>query len=434
MNLPMSETNIFIADDIPSLNKGEMAILQGMVETFEDINIDNLFLLSMNPSIDRIRYDTKIQIVDGTRLPITIYEKSKIKFFCKTLLNFIKLPFYYIIKKMFSYNLLRPVKIKEIDNFLISNIIIMGHNGVLTCMQSLLLKIPLIIYGKFLGKKIVIYAASIENMGKPRNEKIAKILLNMCDLITIREEISYNYLISIGVDINKTFLTADTAFLLKPSTKSVGCEILKKEGDLLKCPVKVGITTSQVMFRHSFPEITDMKIKYLAYLDEMAKIIDSVIKSKDATVIFIPHCIGPGKDSDDRLVAKDIFDKVQNKNRFKIIYNEYSASELKSVIGEMDFFIGERTHSLIGATSMHVPSIAITFPTDTRTHGIIGRMLGQQDNIYNIETLSVDSFIEQFEKSWSNKEEIQKTLLEKIPVVQQSAFQNGIKLKDLIMR
>jgi colanic acid/amylovoran biosynthesis protein len=429
-----SGISVFIADDIPSLNKGEMAILHGIVESFETIPVRNIFLVSINPQLDRSRYDPSIDIIDGKKLPIIIFEKARIKIILKFLVSFMMLPFYYVRMRFHTSGIKKIDDFTRINSFLKSDIIIMGHDGVLTCLQSLLIRIPLIFYSKILKKKIVVYSASIEKIDGNIKQKIARMLLNLCDLITVREEISYNHLISIGVNRNIVFLTADTAFLLKPSSRTVGMNILKKEGiDLSQSSsVNIGITTSQVMFHHSNLEILDDNEKYTLYLETMANIIDWIIESKDALIIFIPHCIGPGNNFDDRIVASDIHKKIKNKEKFKIIINEYSASELKSVIGLLDFFIGERTHSLIAATSMCIPSIAITFPNDTRTHGIIGKMLEQQENIFNIETLDFESFISHFEQCWNKREISRKRLFDKIPLVKTLATNNGLKLKEIL--
>ena len=58
---------IFIAENIPSLNKGEMSIFEGMVETFKLLGGIEISMLSMVPEVDTPRYTGKARIVDLRR-------------------------------------------------------------------------------------------------------------------------------------------------------------------------------------------------------------------------------------------------------------------------------------------------------------------------------------------------------------------------------
>ena len=55
---------IFIAENVPSLNKGEMTILEGMLESFKTLGRVQVTMLSDLPQIDQSRYGTKIKIIE----------------------------------------------------------------------------------------------------------------------------------------------------------------------------------------------------------------------------------------------------------------------------------------------------------------------------------------------------------------------------------
>lgn len=62
---------ILIAENIPTLNKGELAILEGMLESFK--LLDDKFevsILSALPNIDRQRYSENIKIIKADFLNI----------------------------------------------------------------------------------------------------------------------------------------------------------------------------------------------------------------------------------------------------------------------------------------------------------------------------------------------------------------------------
>lgn len=58
---------IFIAENVPSLNKGEMTILEGMLESFKTLGKVEVTMLSDLPQIDQPRYGTKVKIIDAKK-------------------------------------------------------------------------------------------------------------------------------------------------------------------------------------------------------------------------------------------------------------------------------------------------------------------------------------------------------------------------------
>ena len=57
------KTIIFIAENVPSLNKGEMTIMEGMLESFRIVGDVGVTMLSDHPEIDTPRYGTRIKII-----------------------------------------------------------------------------------------------------------------------------------------------------------------------------------------------------------------------------------------------------------------------------------------------------------------------------------------------------------------------------------
>jgi len=55
---------IFIADYIPSLNKGETAILKGMLESYGCLGEIDVAILSRYPEVDIPRYGSRVRTVD----------------------------------------------------------------------------------------------------------------------------------------------------------------------------------------------------------------------------------------------------------------------------------------------------------------------------------------------------------------------------------
>ena len=55
---------ILICENVPSLNKGEMAILEGMRESLRELGKLELVMFSARPDIDAPRYSSLTQVID----------------------------------------------------------------------------------------------------------------------------------------------------------------------------------------------------------------------------------------------------------------------------------------------------------------------------------------------------------------------------------
>ena len=85
---------------------------------------------------------------------------------------------------------------------------------------------------------------------------------------------------------------------------------------------------------------------------------------------------------------------------------------MKSIIGELDFLVGERTHSVIGSVSVATPFVALTSSQDYRTHGIIGDMSQCQNQIININVVEVEEAIRKTLEIFDSRQAIKKSLQE----------------------
>ena len=113
---------------------------------------------------------------------------------------------------------------------------------------------------------------------------------------------------------------------------------------------------------------------------------------------------------------------------------DFSASDLKGMIGCCDFFVGARTHSVIAATSMGVPSVVLSYPKDYRTYGIIGEMLQQSKWVYNIEYLQAGDLIELIKNAWVQRDETSRQLPDIVKKVRERAFLNGELLGNVVCK
>lgn len=430
---------IFIAENVPSLNKGEMAILRGIFESVKKLGKVKFTMLSEHPDIDRSRYKNEINIIDtGKHLGLSFCYNNRMIKLIPSLIFFLKHLLFLILYKIFGSNAIKFMKSELWKVYLNSDAIFIGHNSTYGLGGGL--GNPILFYHYYLPLfanilfiPIVLYGGSIGKARKFRYvlNRLSTLALKRVDLITLRERISFFRLKALGVQENKIYVTSDLAFLLKPISIERIERIMKMEhiDGSYKC--LIGVTVTHEIANKSFPEYGH-SISYIKHNEEFAKIIDVLTdKNKhDAYVIFIPHCIGKDKLLDDRIIAADIYKLCKNKDKIKMIINEYSPEELKGLIGKLNFLLGERLHSVINAMSMFVPSIALSWSSDIRLDII--KMIGQEKAIYYAEELNAYSLLEKINKMLLQKEKITKELKLQIQITKEKSLLNGKLIKKML--
>lgn len=412
-------TAILIADPIPLLNKGEEALLEGIVESLS-ICFDNpdITLLSNYPEEDKSR--SRVPVLDRNGVSLRVLKKLAPKF--AFLLEGITVTIQNKIKRNGKRCLIDGSNLWKA--FINSDIIIVGHDSSVSY--------DAIIVGRLLNKPLAIFAGSVEIFNNSFKQIVARTLLKKVDLITLRETYSYNALFDLGVvPIVKAEVTADAAFLLRPCSSKRAKEIMLQEGLPAHSRPMVGVTLTRQMCERSRPEITDIEKRYEKAVLNKAAVFDRIIDSYGVEIVFFPHCIGPGK-SDDRPVALDVISEMTRKDMAKLVDGDFSAAELKGLIKQCEIFIGERTHSVIAALSQGIPSLCMTFPSDRRTHGIIGEMLNHKDFVYNIERLDPEELLGLIDLLWAGRQAIREKLSKTIPSIREKALRSAGLIRALV--
>ena len=437
-----SSVKILIAEWIPSLNKGELAILIGMLKTFEILGKVEVSVFSFYPLLDKERYPSNVKIIDvggdlylGDSLP----EKSRLVRIRANLFAIFQHLFFIMLYKVLGKNALRIMNKPVWREYCRSNVIIICHDQV-SCVDGFILLFSPIyttLLANALHKPIAIYAngtyvahKSQRKIWAPRpGEVLARYVLNNVDLVTVRDKESYSYLKGISRNKAHIYLTADPAILLPPvdpeRVKSITLEenIHKNDG------LVVGAAMTREVLSTAFQGHANLATRYKKAIAEMARFFDRLVENFQATIVFIPHCIEPYQHRDDRVLAKEIYNIMKNKHKARVLIREYSPEELKGLVGQFDVFISARVHSVIGALSMDVPSCTLTRSSDRRAYGLIGRMLNQERWIYNVENLSADTLFRRISDLLSASDKIRKDLPSIISSAKAKALLNGRLLK-----
>ena len=419
-------TKIAITNHGHRMNKGTAALLNSRIKTLKKYIPDAEFaVFTYHPERD---YKPEMKYIKDVK--IRFYEvPCKVSLSPRTVLK----TFHSILRLLFcNSKLVKKLNVKSIQEYSEADVIISTGGDVLTedyGSISFFNYVANLLLGILLEKPVILYAESIGPFKRRLNRIIARFLLNRVRLVTLRERISREYLEKLGIDKAPMYVTADSAFLLEPAPIQRVKEILEIEGLKEDSRPLVGISVSKIISRYGFHNLITPDDKYSKYLKLMAQIVDYLIESLNATVVFIPHVVEPWG-NDDRTVAYDIYKLIEGKHKTVVIKNEYTAEEVKGMIGQCDLFIGARMHATIASTSMHVPTVAIAY--SHKTHGIIGEMLGYNEYVLDVQNLNYETLASATSNAWNNRTKIRKELVSKMEDIKQAALLNGKLVKELI--
>ena len=356
-------------------NKGDAGILLGIVEELKRVfNNDVEFtILSFTPEKDKENYckDKTIKDVYSNILNPHPYKHTKIGKICAIIKLICK-----VIKTSIGLTLFRKHTIRNntvLKKLNDSDIIVVCGGGFLggKKLESLMHLYQININTKF-HKPVYIMGTSIEPIKNHLIKYYTEKILKKVDYVYAREEITEKYL-STFLEQDKHTLIPDMAFMLEACNDRVQfIEDLRKQNRVL-----IGITVR----KWNFPNAQDKKKAKSRYINEIVKFMEQSIKNYNATFIFIPQVIVDYASDVD--IAKEIKQNIseEKKDYFIIREDDWTPSEIKNVIGKLDYFVGTRMHSNIFSTSMFIPTLAIAY--EKKTDGIM-KTVKQEKYVENI--------------------------------------------------
>jgi len=421
--------HIYIPEEIPSGNKGEQAILEGIYQGLKDQGKDVFIsVFSFHPEIDKINYSKKFKVVQG----ITFRPRSDKPIFLKVL------DMFNIWGKHLSFLLFWAVlkdkclfffRAENWKAYCKSDVILVGHDGVLSDINLLFA-----IFVKGIGKKTAIFGCGFKKFRFRITEKLAPYIMSKIDLVILREKRSYNYLHSLGVPANKIDLKPDPAFLMKAADDSEIDRIFEKERLITDEKPLIGMIALRrsIHFNNFFEHIHNEEEKYWKLMEFFARMVEIIIETTSGKAVFIPHSIGKSYKTDDRVCARDIKSKMKkNVEHVILIENEYDAITLKGFIQRLDFLVSQRLHAVIGAGSVGTPFLMITVKEDGRAHDIVEDTIGRDDLLFDINNPAIIDFAGKFERKWHQRHEIKEYLISKAEVIRIECHEAASRLANL---
>ncbi len=224
-----------------------------------------------------------------------------------------------------------------------SDVLLSGGGSLLqdsTSTRSLMYYLSITATAKAMRKKVMLYANGIGPVSGKRNRRLVKQVVNKADLITLREENSYEELLSMGVNPKKCFVTADPAFTMDSIGKDAAKAILQKEGIPLDRPLVV------VSVRN-WKEMD-------SFISGFASLCDTIVEKHKRNIVFVAMQM-----PNDITISEKV--KKRMKQPAYILHGNYAPHEVMGIISLADFILSMRLHTLIFSASQHVPLIGFVY-------------------------------------------------------------------------
>jgi polysaccharide pyruvyl transferase WcaK-like protein len=375
--------HILVADYVPIANKGEEAIVRGIEDMLSDGRPVALGLFDNVPHVQQRDNITVFPRQWLFRFEGNSALSGRGRILLQALIALqLRLGVYGPLRRLISPGT------ELADFFDRAQYVLVGHDGVF-CVESC----GIVHLAQKYGKRAGILGAST-GIGSGRMYKawLYRRTMDESDFCLFRETHSCENMKQVCRDPGKLRVGPDPAFAMCPAPPEAAREALdqweayrnaKQNGR----PVIAATALEKGRVYAGFRPDLHGPARQQAHAKYFAAILDRLINKHQAFVLFLPHSVEA--DGSDIVAARHVIEQMKATPSDRMILEQDCGPRLlKSMIGQCDFLIGERTHSLIASVSVGTPFAALTNRRDTRTHGIIGAMCHCEDRIIDMDVLS----------------------------------------------
>ena len=242
-------------------------------------------------------------------------------------------------------------------------------------------------------KKYVLWGASVGPFKTSDNHNKVMANLELADLITVREKLSYQYL-----STNKNVkLVADPAFRMMPE---LNVQFNHEEDKRY-----IGINISLLSISHAFQESEDdVVVKIFGQLDNL------LMTHPDWHFVCIPHVMSsPQGAQNDYVFMSRYLDNTAHKDRVSILPENLGARKTKGYIAQLDLLIAARMHCCVAGISVGTPTLFITY--SNKGKGMSEYAYGHHDFEIEVPQLLTGDFRQKIEVMLHHVEDINQYLL-----------------------
>lgn len=269
-----------------------------------------------------------------------------------------------------------------------------------TSGRSLYYYLGVIWLAERLGVPVMLYAQGIGPVCGGLARSLMRRIAGGVSLITVRDHGSFDEIESLGITKPPTEVTADPVLAIHPVDLGIGRGILKKaKADGAK-PV-IGISVREWRGWDHYKRV-------------IAEAADQVAKELDARIVFFPMQV-----PEDVRTAELIAARMEREAT--VLTDEFTTSELLSLVGNFDLLLGIRLHALIFAGVMGVPMVGISYdPKIDRFLSSIGEIASG-----DLQSVTTDAVMKKMREKWEERTEFRKKNAELLAELRGLAARNA---------
>lgn len=410
--------NILIVQNF-NPNKGNNSVISAIMYALKDDHV-NIEITSAVPETAIPQYEVECYdwLVSYKNI---LYNKSKVKKVCALLREMMWVCYLFIWILFYKIHIvlwLPARKKKTVKAYQRADIVVFPGGHSFTTMNGFAQVFSHCIgfyFGKILGKKTMVYAHTIgpfQGCFSGIIKWMSMYVLKRTDLITVREKDSMKYMQGCNV-----VLTAETVFSI-PTDMSLAKQVtefdfLRKQGKMV-----VGLTIHHIYYKYFFGKEE--------YIRHMVDILDMITINFDCNVLLIPMEANTGN-YNDRHLAKELKEQMQNPEMFTIIEEDYEPSVTASIIANCDMFIGTKTHSIVYALKGEVPILCIAYQQKSNE---FMNSYGVLENSINLKDIDRGRVLDIFTRMYNNLDTIRNTQKENNVIIRCKSLKN----KELLLK
>lgn len=317
----------------------------------------------------------------------------------------------------FFINAKKAALLNELKN---CDLVFFSGGGYLTgdTLSRLYDGILLILISKIFDNKVVMTGQTIGIWKNNFIKLLAQKAFSKVDLITTRDpQDSINALGEIGVLGKHISYICDDALF---------CDLQTDVQNILYASGYQDLTKEFISFNiHYWGMKTDSEKEL--YLERIEKILEYMLAHTHFNIMFIPMV-----PSDENSID-DFLKKYPSKRFFKLKYN-YDFRVVRGIIKNSKLCITMKHHPIIFALGESVPVISLYYSEYYRhKNGGALELFGLERYNINLNEISfLESFIDTYNTLLTNKQEINKTLIESLTYIKQEQYGVFKKIRDMI--
>ncbi len=248
------------------------------------------------------------------------------------------------------------------------------------------------------GMKLMLYAGGIGPVSGEQSREQVRKLLEKADVISLREEMSFRDMTTMGVKNPRAYVSADPAFCIEPAPQERVAYLLS------------GKSMDTEQHRYFAVSVREWSRSDPAFEEKLARICLYIIKKHGYYPVFVSMQQSKDTDISDRIRSKILAALEGEALPAMPLIDHVSASELIGILGKTEFVIGMRLHALIYGAVAGIPLIGLSY--DPKVTAVMD-VLGEQPPVY-VEELDEDAVCRLADEAVAEKDALTASMKEKV--------------------